>query len=275
LTRLSYKVVGEIGSQLKSYDKELKRKTGHTLKQIAGHGKELLRIEKEKATTSVKPNLMAAVIPVSSGKGIIKGFTEAVRDIIRYLGFKSEVTSETDVAGLAQGVEMGADIVFLADDACFIAISLQQKYVIDNAKATAAGYIAALDYLTDGLQDKSVLIIGAGKVGNEGVKILKKMGVSVSIYDIDQARAFQVGQRQRIEVYKTIDQALNDCTVIFEASPAVDIIRAQHIKRETNIAACGIPIGITEEARYILGDRLIHDPLQIGVATMMMCCAGL
>lgn len=272
VTRLSCIMVKGIGSELESYDKELKRKTGHTLKEIACQGTELLKIE---PSGGYKPSV--AVIPVSSGQGIIEGFAEAVRDIIEYLGFISYVTSKTDVAGLAQAVEMEMDVVFLADDNRFVAINLERKHVVDNAIATAGGYIAALDYLSGGLRDKTVLVIGAGNVGKAAVEILKEMGIGakIAIYDSDGSKSVNVAERYGAKVERGLDEALHNYTIILEASPAADIIRVEHIRPETKIAACGIPIGTTAEARSILGDRLIHDPLQIGVATMMMVCACL
>jgi len=214
----------------------------------------------------------AAVIPISSGRGIIEGFAEAIRDIIEYLGFTSYVTSKTDVAGLYQAIERGTDVVFLSDDSCFVAIDLERKHVVDNSVATAGGYIAALDYLSGCLRDKTVLVIGAGNVGKAAIEILKEMGIGVkiAIYDSDSSKAVNVAPRYGAKVERSLDKALHNYTIILEASPAVDIIRAEHIRPETKIAACGIPIGTTGEARSILGDRLIHDPLQIGVATMMM-----
>jgi pyrrolysine biosynthesis protein PylD len=270
VARLSYSIVKEIGNELESYDKELERKTGHTLKQIAYHGTGLLKI---KPSGGYKTSV--AVIPVSSGQGIIEGFTVAVRDIIEYLGFTSLITSKTDVAGLAQAIEKKTDVVFLADDNCFVAINLERRYVSDNAVATAGGYIAALDYLAGGLRDKMVLVVGAGKVGKAAAEILKEMGAKIAIYDSDSSKAVNVAPRYGAKVERSLDEALHNYTTILEASPAADIIRAEHIKPETKIAACGIPIGTTKEARSILGDRLIHDPLQIGVATMMMACACL
>ena len=35
-------------------------------------------------------------------------------------------------------------------------------------------------------------------------------------------------------------------------------------------AAPGVPCGVSERAKRRLGGRLIHDPLQIGVATMLV-----
>ena len=46
-------------------------------------------------------------------------------------------------------------------------------------------------------------------------------------------------------------------------------IEAKHIQPTTAIAAPGVPLGLSPEAQTRIESRLIHDPLQIGVATMM------
>ncbi|MGB6338241.1 MAG: hypothetical protein WBF32_00560, partial [Candidatus Aminicenantaceae bacterium] len=66
-----------------------------------------------------------------------------------------------------------------------------------------------------------------------------------------------------------LSESLDLYTIIFDASPAPDIIRREHIKPETIIAACGIPIGLSDEARSLVEERLIHDPLQLGTAAML------
>jgi pyrrolysine biosynthesis protein PylD len=56
---------------------------------------------------------------------------------------------------------------------------------------------------------------------------------------------------------------------LFDASPAGDIISEDLIRSDTVVAACGLPIGLTNGARIQIEGRLIHDPLQIGTATML------
>jgi pyrrolysine biosynthesis protein PylD len=70
-------------------------------------------------------------------------------------------------------------------------------------------------------------------------------------------------------VERDLEEALRRHSIFFDASPAADIIRSEHIQPQTLIAAPGIPLGCTTEAYGLVKDRLIHDPLQIGVATML------
>ena len=55
-----------------------------------------------------------------------------------------------------------------------------------------------------------------------------------------------------------------------EATDAAGIINAVDISPQTFIAAPGVPLGLSRDAQYKCSDRLIHDPLQIGVATMVL-----
>jgi pyrrolysine biosynthesis protein PylD len=49
------------------------------------------------------------------------------------------------------------------------------------------------------------------------------------------------------------------------------MIKAHHITSETYVSAPGVPLGLDKDARGKISDRLLHDPLQIGVATMVAC----
>jgi pyrrolysine biosynthesis protein PylD len=57
---------------------------------------------------------------------------------------------------------------------------------------------------------------------------------------------------------------------IIDASPATDIIDERHINQDTYISAPGMPSGLSPEALSKISDRFLHDPLQIGVATMIV-----
>lgn len=268
MTRLTEKLVSEI--DIENYDNELRKKTGHSLKQIALHG---ARIEDKRYT--VDENMRVAVIPITSGKGIIHGFVEAVMCIVTHLGYKSFITNKPDVEGLAEAVDKQADIVFLADDDCFIAINLKWRSVVYNHDATAKGYAAALDYLTGGVTKKRILVIGAGKVGKSAVRVFKRLGAEISVFDIDESNSRSIADMYGVVFETCLDDALSRHSVLFDASPARNIIRSEHIKPDTSIAACGIPIGLTDRASELVEGHLIHDPLQIGVATMLFiasCC---
>ena len=66
-----------------------------------------------------------------------------------------------------------------------------------------------------------------------------------------------------------LERALQHYAFVFDATPAGGFIEARHIRPDTVIAAPGIPLGVSPEAVARIEERLIHDPLQIGVTTMM------
>ena len=75
---------------------------------------------------------------------------------------------------------------------------------------------------------------------------------------------------QEITVGKNLEEALSRYTVFFDASPSANIIQAKRIKPETLIAAPGIPLGLSEEAYFLVKERLIYDVLEIGVVAMFV-----
>jgi len=267
VTRLKREDIRDTGQELFAYDADLVRKTGLSLKGIASCAMEV----SEEGLNNAICSHMVAVVPVTSGKGVIKGFVEAVRDILVYIGVNVFITKDSDVAGLAEGIERDADIAFLADDNRFVALNLSLKRVIDNAQATARGYVSALEAMARGLSKREVLVIGgAGQVGWNAVLSLEKKGAKVAIFDPNQNKLEALVKGHENIVEKNLGEALSRYTIFFDASPAADIIQAEHIKPETLVAAPGIPLGLSEEAYSLAKERLIHDPLEIGVASMFV-----
>lgn len=266
MTRLSTEFLIGIGANLNGYDRELFGKAGYTLRQIASRAAGVTGLE----VCGVAGNIRVAVVPITSGKGIIKGFSEAVRSIINYLGFKVFVTKNYDVGGFAEGIERGAEVIFLADDDRFVALNLPYRKVVDNTEATGRGYIVALEGMRGNLRDCSVLVIGAGRVGRSATCALKELGAKVAVFDIYRTKAEILAREHNVMVERNLDKALHKYTTLIDASPAPNIIQAEHIKPTTVIAAPGIPLGLSDEALSLVKDRLVHDPLQIGVATMLV-----
>ncbi len=59
--------------------------------------------------------------------------------------------------------------------------------------------------------------------------------------------------------------------LIVDATPVPNIISEDMITKDTFIAAPGIPLGLTKNARKkISPNQLIHDSLELGVATMAL-----
>jgi 3-methylornithyl-N6-L-lysine dehydrogenase len=268
MTRLNESQVKSLGTRLTDYDAELVRKTGRTLKEIAVKAAD---ISGKKMETRLGRSIVAAV-PFTCGHGMIKGFTSAVRDILSHLGARAFMTASADAAGIVEAVEGGAHFVFCADDQRFVALDLAGRRVIDNGLATARGFVEALEFAGGGLYKRAVLVIGgAGQVGWNAVVELRKKGATVSLYDLD-AKAIASRDTSGITVEEDLDKALRQHRILFDASPTGGLIGPEHVHPDTIVAAPGIPLGLKPEAVPLVEDRLIHDPLQIGVATMLALC---
>jgi len=113
------------------------------------------------------------------------------------------------------------------------------------------------------------VIGGAGRVGWKAVSFLKHKGAKVSAFDIDRHGLETLASGSNVRIEPDLEKALTGHRLFFDASPASGLIRAEHIRSDTLVAAPGVPLGLTEEAYPLVQEHLIHDPLQIGVATML------
>ena len=258
----------QIATTLEEYNVELVRRTGCSLREIAVHavGKGANRDYTEKP--------IVAVIPMTCGQGIIEGFVESVASIIGYLGFEAVITKNRDAGGVAEAVQMGSGILFMADDDRFVAVNLRTGKVSDNGEATGRGYVSGLVHMCAGLEGKNVLVIGAGPVGTGAALALIRFGAQVSIYDIDLSASERLAEKlleqgYTVKIETDADGALTRHCIVVDACPTKEFIKQRHISEDTIIAAPGVPLGVETAGIAQLSSRLLHDPLQIGVATMM------
>ena len=271
MTRLTTDDIETIQFQLNRYDRHLVSVTGRTLLGIgawaSGFG-DVAHLQQ------VAPTIKMAVVPFRSGLGVISGFAETVCGILVHLGFDAVVTGRSDVAGIADAVEMGAQVIMAADDDRFVAFCPRQGKTVDNSRATANGFVAGLDLMAGGLEGKGVLVLGCGPVGRFAVEELLTRKASVCLVDRVAAKAedlagwAQEAFQTTIQVASDADQALSTHHLIVDATNVADVIRARHVTAKTRVAAPGMPCGMTPHAREKLGGRILPDPLQIGVATM-------
>ena len=272
MTRLRTEDIKHIRRELTAYDQQLLDKTGKTLKGIALHAVGLHDDEFEKIVKLFK----VCVIPLTCGQGVIDGFSNTVSAIISHLGFNSFAAENSDAAGIAQAFEKKSDIILLADDYRFAAINVHTKYVSDNSEMTAKGFVAGLDLMAGGLKGKNALVIGCGSVGGYAAKILVNMGALVTVSDINPQLASAL-QKEIADKLKTTIQIDNDWhstsgkyEYIIDATYSADFIDASVITPDTYVAVAGVPCGLSSQAKKKLSDRYLHDPLQIGVATMVI-----
>ncbi|MDW5563867.1 MAG: 3-methylornithyl-N6-L-lysine dehydrogenase PylD [Methanomassiliicoccus sp.] len=266
MTRLTTNDIHDLFRSLSERDADLRRKTGLTLKGLAlsavGHAQDGLDLGQ----------FRVAAVPVDSGQGIIPEFSRSVCSIVRHMGMDGFVTAKGDVAGIAEAMAGGADIVFLADDDEFIALNLRAGRFADNTRSTALGYCAALEAALGGLTGRDVLVIGAGRVGSYAIPHLQARGAKVSLLEQDRDRAVEASRRFGVALVLDARHGISQAKAILNASPAP--VPGGWICEDAVISSPGVPYAFDEE-----GERramaIIHDPLQIGVAVMAAWSAGM
>ena len=268
MTRLTPERVKNIPTNLVNYEQELMNKTEYSLLGIA---KNALSIKYD--VTSVLSKTTAAIIPITAGEGTILGFTEAVFAILIHIGINAYITKKTDVGGFAEAISEQADVLFAADDNLFIAFNLQTRYASDNSVCTGKAYVAALDLTVKGIKGKTVFVLGYGPVGQAATIELLDRHANVVLYDIDKTKMGYAKRefKDRIHIVHSINEGLKYAKLIVDATPVPDIISEDMITEDTFVAAPGIPLGLTDKAlKKITQTHLIHDMLELGVATMAL-----
>lgn len=271
ITRLYYEAVKDIPSTLNELDQYYLEACGLDLRGIACR---TANIAVSDAVERIKGRT-AAVVPISSGQGVIPGFSEAVKAILNHIGIESFVTGKTDIGGIGEAFISRADLLFSADDDNFLAVNLRTSTVTDNSRATAIGFVhalaAAAEKTAGGLAGEKSLVIGLGPVGTHAASELLRIGAGVIVYDIDPARVKQFTDRfHGVIAAESLIEAANEADFILDATPSAGIIDAELIRERTVIACPGVPHGLTPAAFEKIGHRFIHDVLPLGVATMAM-----
>jgi len=264
--------IRHIVAELVEYDKALIGKTGRSLRGVACYAAGA----DETAMQSQLKDVLVGVIPITSGKGKISGFCDTVAGIVTHIGCRTFITEMADVGGLAEAFEKKSNVILLSDDDWFVAIHVHSGRVVENAGATGKGFAAGLTLMTGGMKGRKVLVLGCGPVGCSAAEALVQRGAHVAVYDICrphcQDLADKIKQLYVVElaIEKELDPALARYQYIVEATPAAGIIQAHHLSAETYISAPGVPLGLDSGAQSKISGRLLHDPLQIGVATMVI-----
>ncbi|MCK5551868.1 MAG: 3-methylornithyl-N6-L-lysine dehydrogenase PylD [Deltaproteobacteria bacterium] len=272
MSRLATADIRTVASTLDKYDAELISKTRCTLQEIACRA---VGVD-ENSFSNIVASYIVAVVPMTCGLGVIEGFADTVRAILRHIGVEAYSTRGVDVAGLAEAFERKANVIMVADDNRFVAINTKSGRVVDNADATGKGYVSALSQMIDGVKGDRVLVIGCGQVGRASATALVGFGAEVSVYDVDRhrcqdfARELRRSSNGEIRVEEELNGALVRHRRLIDASPAENIIDEQHVSPDSIVCAPGVPHGLSPGALKRISHRFIHDPLQIGVATMIV-----
>ncbi len=263
MTRLTEEMIEDIPRNAKERGERLQNVIGMDLKTLA------FRAVGEDPNDHDLSQYLTASVPITAGLGVIGGFSLSVSAILEGMGFRSFVTSKTDIDGIYEALEKEADIIFTADDLRYIAYNVRTGTYADNAFATAAGYVEALDGVAKGLKNKDVLVIGAGLVGTEAMRILTEKGANVHVTDILEEKAKKAALKFGAIATSDIDQAISSSKYIFNASPA--LISGDLISKGAVISSPGLPYSFDAEGED-KSDTIIHDPLDIGTAVMAAKC---
>ncbi|MCL2703282.1 MAG: 3-methylornithyl-N6-L-lysine dehydrogenase PylD [Defluviitaleaceae bacterium] len=257
MTRLNDDFLDGTGRGLVSYEREFRAFSGLGFFELgckacglsSKRGKEIL-------------SRRIGVVPITSGDGIIGTFAGAVTDILEYTGFTVFVTDNRDVNGFAEAHTEGADAVFMADDERFIAVNLNSRRISDNNRATALGFITALEGAADGLAGKDVLILGYGVVGSCAAYILRQKGANPVIFDTDPLKQ------------DICSSEIADYKYIFDATPEGGWLTADMLHKDALAVYAGVPLSLDSEARARFKGRFVHDNLSTGVIVMAFDALG-
>ena len=109
-------------------------------------------------------------------------------------------------------------------------------------------------------------------VGSRAIKFLKGMGANVTVTDILKDKARKVAQELEVGCDVDVIGAISSHTLLINAAPA--IFPGSVIAEGSIFSAPGVPHYFDEEAQRKC-KAIIHDPLEIGTATMAVCSAAL
>ncbi|MCL2712028.1 MAG: 3-methylornithyl-N6-L-lysine dehydrogenase PylD [Methanomassiliicoccaceae archaeon] len=267
MTRLTEEMIKNVPSKMSDLDRELERIIGMDMKEFACHA---MNVDLKRINFS---DHKAAIVPVTSGGGVIGGFSLSVEAALRTMGMSSFITSSCDVAGISEAFSSGADIIFMADDERFIALNTRTRSFSDNIWSTAKGYVTALRLAEGSLVGKRVLVVGAGRVGTEAVKMLKKEGASVDVTDIIPHKAEVLEARyDNVNAVTDVSLAIRSNRLILNASPGS--IPGSLIQKGAVISSPGVPYAFDKEGEKN-AKVIIHDVLSLGVAVMAVASISL
>jgi pyrrolysine biosynthesis protein PylD len=270
MTRLETSDIEHIAVSLPDYEAELRSKTGLGLRGLACNA---VGVEEQKLI-GVLSRVRARVIPLTWGAGRIPGFAAAVSSVLNRVGLAAATTWNANLAGIAEAVREKCELIFLSDDDDFLVLHFDRRKTVHNAIATGKGFAAGLDLMAGGIRERRALVLGCGPVGSSAAVELNRRGARVAVYDRMPERCHRlkadvartgVGD---LLVAETIETSLREVNCILDATPAAALIDVDSVGPDTLVAAPGMPLGLTDAAVEKLGRRLLHDPLQIGVATM-------
>jgi len=266
VTRLTSEDLRKSPQDLRAYDQRLKALTKLGLLEMA---LQTANMTLEEYTSKVKSLTCVTIVPITMGRGILPGFSEIVAEVGWFLGLPCKVSSAPNVAGWGEAICSASEMILCADDDTFLALNLISQRVVDNATATGKIYAVALAAAAGDVTERLIGVLGLGPVGQAAATWLHLQGTRLIVHDKNKNKQAEILLgREGIEGAESVREVLDQTNLVLDATNAANIIKARRLREPLILSAPGVPLGIDDPNSNMV--RLIHDPLQLGVAAMMV-----
>lgn len=265
MTRLKTEDLMPSMGNMCAYNEKMLQILGCGIHKLAAHA---LGLEEKFVVQAFKQSSVA-IIPISSGEGIISGFSQLLYEIASFLGCKTEILAQ-DQKGFAEAKAKNYEIILWSDDDTYVAENLWYDFQAENGWATGLGYAAALDLLISRYQyEKKALVLGAGPVGSSASYALTRAGYAVVLCDKDLEKAQEHAQTLSrciaVDLETIAQYAPYYC--LLDATPADTKYCEKYLAENPCITAPCVPCHWEEKKEYHA--KLWHDPLQLGTVIML------
>ncbi|OUJ18810.1 (3R)-3-methyl-D-ornithyl-N6-L-lysine dehydrogenase pyrrolysine biosynthesis enzyme PylD [Methanonatronarchaeum thermophilum] len=260
MTRLDERLVCSVVENLNDIDRDLRRFTGLSFREVCRGGGffDNVLVESEKSVS---------VVPLSCGDGEIPFFSDAVCEVLRYVGFDASVV-ERDVFGISRSFEGDFDGVLMADDQAFVGIDLVSRNVSDNDSSTSRAYSILTRLLVEKFSCSSCLLVGLGDIGGGMLDYLFGSELALDgfvdsffVHDIDVGKVDRCLGAYPVERY--ID-GVGEVDVVIDATPSVSNVCYSDVfvDGDSYFVLPGVPVGPYPEGRGFF------DPLALGACSL-------
>ncbi|WP_409969968.1 3-methylornithyl-N6-L-lysine dehydrogenase PylD [Bengtsoniella intestinalis] len=261
MTRLTQGDIFAETHALLAYEQLFQWQTGSTMLAVAQRAMEVERLP---AACKI------AVIPVTSGEGVIGGFSQALVRIFRHCNFEAYITEKTDLGGVLEAQTQNADMIIMADDDCYLMFNVGCKGYAENGYCTGRVFAQALyEGMGQPQAPKSVLVLGAGPVGESAAQRLLELGQAPVIYDIDSEKARLTAARVHCPWVEG-DMAYHGYHGVVDATTAGGFIGLEDLDQGVVVSAPGVPLGVRPEVADAI--PVIHNTLELGTLAMLCQC---
>lgn len=266
MTRLKTEdLISSIGN-MHAYNEKMIQILGRDIYGVAAYA---LGLEEKLVVQRLK-QCSVGIIPISSGEGIISGFSRLLYEIAGFLGCKAQILSP-DKEGFAEAKAHNCEIILWSDDDTYLAENLLHPFQAENGWATGLGYAFALDLMASRCQyEKKVLVLGAGPVGRSASYALSHAGYMVVLCDKDFEKAQNYAKTlprcAAVDMETIADYSPYYC--LLDATPADTRYSEKYLAKNPCISAPCVPCPWEEKKEY--SAHLWHDPLQLGTVIMLV-----